>query len=319
VKIYYDALQEGQWFQNLHPDLAAATLHTFPPVARAPAGVATALAYDRPDIILTDDSDNPILILERTIEVPSGHNVGQRFPRLVGAAKMQVPSVFFVPYKAYKHGGETAGPRFINLRLFLAAKEVERIEGTVLTIINWPVDAACEVIQTPAKDVRVIDYLKLFFTYYNAHGMNGIGNHIKTSAFEVAQESERTAFIKADVRRPAQYNGPPPSVKIGKTLSLTPLAGANTTALKFPDTVLYKIGMNNMRSDPYTGTSFVYSYLYCGGHPPRTHNMVLHFPGISIAKWRAIGNAGGRKEERLFKIVADGILFSNGYLPKASL
>jgi hypothetical protein len=77
--------------------------------------------------------------------------------------------------------------------------------------------------------------------------------------------------------------------------------------------------MSKIRSDPYTGTALLYSYLYCGGHPTQTRNLVLHFPNITIARWRAIGNAGGRKDERLFKAAADGILFADGYLPKSAL
>ena len=49
-------------------------------------GMQDVLSYDRPDIILVD-GDTPILVVEETVEVPSGHNVGQRFARIAAAAQ----------------------------------------------------------------------------------------------------------------------------------------------------------------------------------------------------------------------------------------
>jgi len=125
MEILYDSIQEGEWFKGLHPKLNNATMAPFP---RNPNNekIAKVLSYDRPDIVLIDNN-SPILVLERTREVPSGHNVGQRFARLVAAAQMQVPSVYFGPYKAYKHGNDTAGPRYMNLRLFYAIKKCQKL------------------------------------------------------------------------------------------------------------------------------------------------------------------------------------------------
>lgn len=318
MHIYYDGLHEGIWFQDLHPDLAGATLLPFPTAKKCPPQVAQALSYDRPDIILTDDDDNPILILERTTEVPSGHNVGQRFARLVGAAKMRVPSVYFGPFKAYKHGGKTAGPRYMNLRLFYAIDKLALAEDAACTIINWPVDPNCEILQTANKDDHVREYLKLFFDHYNQHGMVGINEHIKQSQYEADRKQERAHFAATQVRRPQQYNGPPPSVIIAPASRIAALNGAATQTLPHADTVFYAIGMTYVRSDPYAGMALLYSYLYADALPPRTRNIVLHFPEITIAMWRAAAN-GKRKDERLFKMAADGILFSDGYLAKAQL
>ena len=94
LKIYYDSIQEGHWFKKLHPKLDSAELHPFPSKGKGDVRLAKVLAYDRPDIVLTDH-DEPILVVERTVEVPSGHNVGQRFARLAAAAQMRVPCVYF--------------------------------------------------------------------------------------------------------------------------------------------------------------------------------------------------------------------------------
>lgn len=318
MEIYYDGLQEGVWFQSLHPNLNNAKLLPFPTGQAGPEGVRTALFYDRPDIILADN-DKPILIFERTIEVPSGHNVGQRFARLAAAAQMKVPAVYFGPYAAYKHGGNTQGPRYMNLRLFYALNKLEEIEETAITTINWPVDQNYEVVQTPQKDHRVIAYLKLFFDLYAKYGLPDMLYHLRNSTFEQEQKQEQKDFIQKQVKRPEQYDNPPDSVGILHQSSLSNLFSINLTDLT-EEVVLYKVGMNYIRSDPYTGTAMLYAYLYCGGMKQRTRSLLLHFPNITLEMWKkASKGQRSRKDIRLFRIVADGICFSDGYLGRSSL
>ena len=126
--VFCDSLQEGMWFKNLHPDFANASLMVIPGSQREQKkyGIDRVLQYDRPDIVLKDNN-RVIFVLERTVEVPSGHNVGQRFGRLVASAKERIPVVYFGPYMAYKHGGDTAGPRYMNLRLFYSLQKCIRV------------------------------------------------------------------------------------------------------------------------------------------------------------------------------------------------
>ena len=90
--IYCDDLQEGIWFQELDSHFEDADLEVIPSrksdISRY--GLDYVLKYDRPDIILEDRHDI-ILVLERTVEVPSGHNVGQRYGRLLAAAEANIP------------------------------------------------------------------------------------------------------------------------------------------------------------------------------------------------------------------------------------
>ncbi len=102
MEVYYDSYQEGIWFKGLHYRLYEANLYPFPRGNSGPEYLKRALIYDRPDIVVVDNNQ-PIFVLERTVEVPSGHNVGQRFARLVAAAQMRIPIVYFGPYAAYKH------------------------------------------------------------------------------------------------------------------------------------------------------------------------------------------------------------------------
>lgn len=319
LQIFYDSIQEGLWFQSLSSHLKDATLHPFPTSKDTPPKLAQALSFDRPDIILAQDYE-PIMILERTVEVPSGHNVGQRFARLVAGAQMQIPVVYFGPYAAYKHGGKTQGPRYMNLRLFYALEKVEAIEDTVITIMNWPVDDQFEVIQSPEKDTRMIEYLNLFFRYYDGSSdTTKFAEYLKNSQFRAEQVQERQQFIKDYVRGPEQYDNPPNSVSITNWKNVSEIATVNPTDLT-DKILLYNIGMKNIRSDPYTGTAILYAYLYCGGLTNRTMSLVLYFPNVTSVKWKNV--AGGereRKDIRLFRLVADGILFSDGYIPKSQL
>lgn len=317
LKIYYDSIQEGAWFKELHPILHDATLHPFPNENSAPPSLKKVLSYDRPDIILADD--NPILVLERTVEVPSGHNVGQRFARLVAAAQMRIPILYFGPYAAYKHGGQTQGPRYMNLRLFYALSSLAKIENTAVTAINWPVDENYEIIKTPSKDRRLRIYLDLFFDLYHAYNLPGMLVHIMNSPFEQEQEKERRAFISREVVRPKEYDSPPGSVTIAPSESIRELNAQRPETLSCRETVLYKVGMTYIRSDPYTGMAMLYSYLYCGGLQNRVRNLVLHFPNITHEMWQSAVNSPSRKDVRLYKLTADGILFSNKYVPKIYL
>jgi hypothetical protein len=314
--IYYDSLPEAIWFKNLHKRLSDAKMSAFPARNLGIDSIDALLVYDRPDIILVDEKE-PILVLERTVEVPSGHNVGQRFARLVAAAQLRIPAVYFGPYAAYKHGGATQGPRYMNLRLFKALKRLAQIEQSAVTVINWPVDDSYEIIQVPTvRDERVSSYLSIFFQLYDKYGLPSILSQIMESPFQYEQEREQETFREKSVLRPEQYDSPPDSVLIVPWRSIPDLAAEAPDNLTLDEVVLYKVGMTYVRSDPYTGMAMLYSYLYCGGLKNRTRNLVLHFPGISKKTWASAASKGDRKDIRLFRLAADGILFADGYLPK---
>ncbi len=318
LKIYFDSYQEGSWFQQLHKELGHAPLLPFPPQAQRDH-LELVLSYDRPDIVLVDN-DRPILVIERTIEVPSGHNVGQRFARLVAAAQAKVPVVYFGPYAAYKHGGATQGPRYMNLRLFEALKSMARIEGTAITTINWPVDSNYEIIQAPKKDARFREYLEMFFSLYEKMGLPKMLAEIKKSKFETEQQEEIRKFIKEKVVDAEQYDGPPTSVIINTLGNLPMLAKHNPADLDGENIILYNIGMTYICSDPYTGMAFLYAYLYCGGLKNKTHKLVLYMPNIRFSDWQKAAQSGRcRKDIKLFRLAADGILFRDQYVTRSNL
>src|SRR4030042_3089332 len=295
MEIYYDNLQEGQRFRQLNPEFSSAELIAINDIVPG-TPVAKALEYDRPDIILAD-AGQPILVIERTVEVPTGHNVGQRFARLAAAAEAKIPLVYFGPYMARKHGGVTAGPRYMNLRLFYALDVLADINKTPVTTINWPVDKNCELIRGAAKDDLMREYIQLFLAEYKKSGLKDMASAILKSAFHSKQIEERENFIKKHVRAPREYDLPPPSVKILDSKTFLKSRNVPPHLLwGFDEVVLYDVGMTYVRSDPYTGTGMLYQYLYVLGEKAKKRALILHFPNISKNLWEAASKSGRRKD-----------------------
>lgn len=313
-EIYFDGIQEGQWFKALNRNLSNAELKPFPSkkeISRHSKKFQEVLSFDRPDIVLCHNNE-PILVIERTIEVPSGHNVGQRFARLVAAAKEQVPVIYFGPYAAYKHGGSTQGPRYMNLRLFQALKEMAKTFDTYVTTMNWPVDSSYEIIKSAKKDETIIEFLDIFFKQYNQTGLKGLNKFFRDSDFEKKLEAERKNFIKEEIKNPEQYDGPPDSVSFVENQTFLKEFAARLANQK-KESVLYDVGMTYVRSDPYTGMALLYTFLYCGGLEKTIRNLILKFPNISLETWNESASNGDRKDIRLYRMTADAVLFKDHF------
>jgi len=316
-QIFFDAFQEGQWFQSQHQTLSNAELLPFPSnneIVKFPIQFQNALSMDRPDIILCQNFI-PILVVERTVEVPSGHNVGQRFARMVAAAKHQIPSIYKAPYAARKHGGETEGPRYINLRLKYAFEKMSKQHNDIsITMLNWPVDNDYEIIRDHRKDVDIKEYLNEFFKVYNNYNLIAVSNHINKSALTVRINLELDQFIDSKVKRPSQYDAPPPSVRI---ISATEFCLETNITNQVRPVVVYKIGMKKIRSDPYTGCAYLYAVLYCNGISRPDKDMCLHMEHISFKSWKELSGNNNRKDIRLYKAIADFLYLKDAILNKS--
>ena len=77
--------------------------------------------------------------------------------------------------------------------------------------------------------------------------------------------------------------------------------------------------MKKIRSDPYTGTAILYAYLYCGGMNLRHRNLVLRFANSTQAMWQQACSGRGRRDVRLYRLTADGIILADGFIPKSDL
>ena len=128
----------------------------------------------------------------------------------------------------------------------------------------------------------------------------------------------------------SSVRSPPPSRTVSSTTVRRPsvrfLAGEDAAAeFGFPELathremVIYKVGMKNIRSDPYTGMAMLYRYLYVLGEPERDRRLILHFAHVDGSMWDVAAAAARRKDIRIYRHVADGIIFSGSYRDKALL
>ena len=315
VAIYYEADQEAYWFRGLSSNMSPARLIKMEGYGRNPPKIDELLAYDVPDIILTVDND-PKLVLEKTEEVPTGHNVGQRFARLVRAAEAGVMVVFFLPFAAMKHG-RYANVCYINARLILAMLNVERIHGVPQLAIDWPSDEHHELIRNGSENRQVSALIEDLFSA----GFD----YRKVGKIEELRERMQVAYNDAIERNP-RYQKPPPSVRIVKTAELIDHWSKEYGDFETPsyftrrnESLIYNIEMTEgccRREDPYAGTQFIYDYCYCRRYGPtkydRQRNLVLNFPRIRRKVWLRLNPYDPHMKRRLWYIVPDLLVFRDG-------
>ena len=157
--IYSDNLIEADWFQNLSPEFKDTKTELIKQRNKNIPIINELVDYDRPDIILLDQNQKPLLVLEKTAEVPTGHNVGQRIARLVKAIEKGVPTMLFFPFDARKHGTHT-GICNLNARLLLAFKRMWEIHDTPIFAINLKSDSNGELINDGSEDEELKKILR---------------------------------------------------------------------------------------------------------------------------------------------------------------
>ncbi len=311
-RIYCDNRGEGLWFKGLSNRVKEATLHFIGGRGLNPPPIDDLIRYDRPDIILLAD-DKPVMVVEKTREVPTGHNVGQRIARLVRAVESGVLTIKFFPFDARKHGSYTAVCN-LNIRLLEAFAAMTRIHGVPILAVNWPVDKHGELVDGGTENDRVkavvCDYLET--------------DHNSRCGEILAQQRIMADEYKARLARRGAYARPPGSVVTVPSKSLdahidgTSKKEIRTRFMARPITLLYQIGMtleNCKRQDPYTGMQFIYDYLLCrdGANPGDKHtNLVLHFPHLTRKEWYKNNPNDPSTKSCNWYITANGFLFKDG-------
>ena len=316
IKIFCDDLQEGRWFSSLSTYLAHAPLLTVGSRGSNPAFVEKLLRYDRPDIVLVIDNQ-PKVVIEKTSEVPTGHNIGQRFGRMVNAVEEGVAVAYFLPFKAMKHG-RYANVCYVNARLFEAFKKMEEIHKVPVLAIEWPCDDRFELIRDGTEDKLIKQFTEEIFRVNFDYGKVPVISKIHNSMIEEYREQ---------IRETPRYLNPPPSVRIIRTSDFVKSISSKVKEEKLPEaflsraeTVMYRFDMTPehcRREDPYTGTQFIYDYIWCRNGPnPRDkfRNLVLMSPLISKQRWlEANPNNPGRKS-CVYYVTANMIVLSDGII-----
>lgn len=310
--IYCDNIVEGHWFKSLSPLLKSAQLVRLASRGSNPKVIDSLVQYDRPDIILTLDGE-PKLVLEKTREVPTGHNVGQRFARLVRAAELVVPVIAFFPFDARKHGDYTSVCN-LNIRLLKAFEQMRLIHKVPVLAVNWPADEDHELIGDGSEN----DGPKRLI-----HGFLSSGCDVECKPF-VDQERHMADEYERRLANFKGYDKPPASVAVESTARALDVfdvpveAATRSTLLARAETLTYTMAMTPekcRREDPYTGTQFIYDYIWCrkGAKVEQKHrNLVLHFPRIKRSYWHKQNpNDPGRKSCNWY-LTANALVFSDG-------
>lgn len=317
LEIFADDFHEGRWFASLSPHLQSVRIQQIRERGGNPSYVERVLRYDRPDIILVSEG-KPRLVVEKTSEVPTGHNVGQRFARFANAVEEEVMVVFFLPFKAMKHGSY-AGICYIPARLFLALEKMEEIHGVPVLAINWPCDEDGELIRDGSQDVdmqRLVHELIQSDFDYKSDIINGFRQKMRYSRDQRIREQPDTAE-------------PPPSVTLVDTGSYAEELRRQfgNEIDKIPDdfhrrsrTLVYQLGMTPAkcrREDPYTGTQFIYDYIWCrnGPHPSEKHtNLVLAVPRVPKGLWLQANPNDPTRKSAVYYATANLITLKDGLI-----
>ncbi|MBS1796785.1 MAG: hypothetical protein JSS81_23345 [Acidobacteria bacterium] len=311
LRIFGDNRIEASWFRSLSKSLKDANFEKIRGRGQNPRLVDNLIQYDRPDIILTRD-DIPVLVVEKTREVPTGHNVGQRAARLVRAVELGVPTICFFPFDSRKHG-EYTGICNLNIRLLKAFEKMYEIHGTPIIAVNWLTDEHGELIGDGSENESISKIVNGYIdSGFNPNCRELIQN-IEINKLEYDQRLDRRK----------SYSKPPNSVVILQTDQLiatlenrvSRLVAQNLNLLK--ESVVYTMDMKPAkcrREDPYTGTQFIYDYIWCrnGRKVEQKHrNLILHFPSITKQKWYESNPNDVTRKSCNWYLTATALIFSD--------
>jgi hypothetical protein len=305
-QVYADSRHEGAWLKQLSPRLKDAHILEIGQRGANPDAVERLITYDRPDVILLKDG-HAILVVEKTREVPTGHNVGQRLARLVRAAELGVPSIYKLPFDAMKHG-TYGNVCHINIRLLKAMAMISRIHDVPAVAVSMRVDSRGEILPNAPCDMLVAEMLEAYLP------------NLEHAAFSPSLEAMRDEYSRRLKVRPS-YGSLPPSVSTIKTANARSILGLD---VRFPvprdETVVYTIGMTEAkcrREDPYTGTQFIYDYTLCRVGPrsfEKRRNLVLHFPRIRKGVWLANNPPDPNRKSCNWYLTASTIALADGFI-----
>lgn len=312
--IWSDNALEAEWFASLDPRLNESRVQIIQKRGSNIQVIEDLVAYDRPDIILLDKEGNPVLVLEKTREVPTGHNVGQRVARLVRAAEFGLPTFFFLPFDARKHG-TFSSMCTINVRLLRAMLRIGEVHKCDVLPVNWPCDADGELIVDGSENLRLSALIGSVLD-------SRIGK-----ANDVLEVYEQEVLLELEFRENAYppYRGLPKSVLVEGTSSFfsrigIPVEENAKSLLKRKESLIYVMNMTPdkcKRQDPYTGMQFIYDYTWLRKGPsPRSRqkNLILHFPLVDKKTWIKKNPEDYKSKSCNWYLTADAIVLCDGII-----
>lgn len=313
---FIDALPEGEWFRSLSPELSDSTLVTYQDTTNDVVEELT--RYDRPDIILLKEGE-PVLVVEKTSHVPTGENTLQRVARMVSAARMGVPGLFYTPYAKIKgdEGSAGRGKCNLNYRFIEALRRIGEHHDTAMLIPPWPYDEDYHLVRDGTEDDLVAAFVDQYLN-------NGCDADVP-AASRIREETEKE--VERILGEYPQYQSPPGKIEIVATQSfrerISSKSGLDELDAEFDGRDQTVVVKNNMspsscsRVDPYGGAQFAYDYLYCRTDPStydRERNLVIQVPKVTKERWLEANPYKPQNKSSLWYECADAIELKDAVL-----
>ncbi|MEG0844285.1 hypothetical protein [Clostridium sp.] len=308
LTIFYDSLTELEWFIELNPIFEDAEFCLILNKGKNPEAIEKLLQYDKPDIILLHNNI-PVLVLEKTSEVPTGHNVGQRFARLVKGIEEGVLTIYYFPFDARKHGANTSICN-LNIRLLDACFKIQNIHNVPLLVVDWISDDNGELIYDGSENIRLIEIIHDFIQSdfnYNCPEVNKQLNIMQNEYIHRLNQYPAYGEMPASV---VKYN-------TDEFISIFSLTNVPDKFRSKSYTYVYKINMSPgscKRQDPYTGTQLIYDYMVCRNGEltsDKHNNLVLYFPSLDEDLWFSKNPNNSNTKSSNWYITASALLFKN--------
>lgn len=275
--------------------------------AENPELIKQILYLDRPDVIVTGGyPESPIVGVEVSAEAMTGHDVFQRFGRIVAAAEHGTPFAYIFPRKKWVRRAGSERWDFCNPLIFLALLRVTRFHDVPALAFDWQADEEhgnphrgkllCAATDADLPHPESIE-TKRMFNFIDAAIEHYLQNrpYIEMINSPLFADRERLMWQWFHERG-------------GNTREWSPLTSceqiptkdlpnyikthSSVNNLKLPphikardNTLIYKSQSAQFRGDPYAGSLIALDYLGCRNGPTPQHrhtNLALHFPRLSI-------------------------------------
>lgn len=104
---------------------------------RLPEAIKRILYLDAADIII-EVNKKPVLVVEISHEAGTGHNVFQRFARIVAAAEYKIPVAYIYPEAVFVHRSNSDKWDALNPTIFKALEKVMQIQNSPALLYYYP-------------------------------------------------------------------------------------------------------------------------------------------------------------------------------------
>jgi len=277
--------------------------------ANNPELIKQILYLDRPDVIVTGGyPEVPIVGVEVSAEAMTGHDVFQRFGRIVAAAEHGTPFAYIFPRKKWVRRQGSERWDLCNPLIFEALLRVTRFHNVPALAFDWEADeergkrsqgkllCAASNVTLPDPESpetkRMFEFIDMAVDYYVE---NRLYVEMINTPFFADRERIMWQWFHERGGNTREW-APLTSCKTIPTSDLKDYVASqsSTNDLQLPDhlvarkdTLIYKSGTSTFRSDPYAGSLIALDYLRCRNGPTPQHrhtNLALHLPNISISK-----------------------------------